>query len=150
WMMTSLTRTEGGYVIVTGAGLLASIIVMFPTAFCAGMTLPLATQALTSRGYGEASIGRVYAANTAGCILGAAFATHVGMEVLAAKAPTGAGALLDIAMGFLVLAAAAPALRPPRLVGTLAATCVAAAVVFYLAPLDLLRMASGVYRTGRF
>jgi len=42
------------------------MIVMFPTAFCAGMTLPLATHVLTARGFGEASIGRVYGANTAG------------------------------------------------------------------------------------
>ena len=60
----------------------ASIAVMFPTAFCAGMTLPLATHALTSRGHGEAAIGRVYGANTAGCILGTYFATHLGMEAL--------------------------------------------------------------------
>jgi hypothetical protein len=68
---------------VTLAGMAASMLVMFPTAFCAGMTLPLATHALTSRGHGEASIGRVYAANTAGCIAGAAFATHLGMELSA-------------------------------------------------------------------
>jgi predicted membrane-bound spermidine synthase len=150
WMMSSLARSDGGYVIYTAAGLLASIVVMFPTAFCAGMTLPLATQSLTSRGYGEASIGRVYAANTAGCILGAVFATHVGMELLGVKGLTGVGALLDIAMAFLVLAAVSVSARPRRLAGVLAAACAAAAVVFYMAPLDLLRMASGVYRTGSF
>jgi predicted membrane-bound spermidine synthase len=69
-MMLATARTDGGYTLTTLAGLLASMAVMFPTAFCAGMSLPLATHALTSRGHGEAAIGRVYGANTAGCILG--------------------------------------------------------------------------------
>ena len=80
------------------------MIVMFPTAFCAGMTLPLATHALTSRGLGEASIGKVYGANTAGCIVGAAFATHVGMEAFGVKGLTGLGAFLDVGVAALVIA----------------------------------------------
>ena len=64
WMMRATARTDAGYTLTTLAGLGASMAVMFPTAFCAGMTLPLATHALTSRGHGEAAIGRVYGANT--------------------------------------------------------------------------------------
>lgn len=148
WMMASTSRTDGGYVLTTFSGFVASMMVMFPAAFCAGMALPLATQALTSRGLGEASIGRVYGANTAGCILGAVFATHVGMELAGVKGLTGIGAALDIAMGALVLLVAG-ALRT-RVAGAAALVAVAGVAVFAVARLDTLRMSSGVYRHGDF
>ena len=129
WMMASTSRTDGGYVLTTFSGFVASLVVMFPAAFCAGMTLPLATQALTSRGHGEASIGRVYGANTAGCIVGAIFATHIGMELAGVKGLTGIGAALDVAVGVLVLAAAG-ALRT-RMAAAGAVAVAAGAVAFH-------------------
>jgi predicted membrane-bound spermidine synthase len=148
WITRSTSHTDGGYVIATFVGFVASLLVMFPAAFCAGMTLPLATHALTSRGRGEASIGRVYAANTGGCILGAIFATHVGMELAGVKGLTGIGAALDVAMGVLVLFVAG-ALRT-RMAAGAAAVAVAAVAVFGAAKLDTFRMSSGVYRYGNF
>lgn len=149
WLMSSTARTDGGYVLTTVAGLLASMLVMFPTAFCAGMTLPLATHALTSRGLGEASIGRVYGANTAGCIVGAAFATHVGMELAGVKGLTGLGALLDAGVGILLLVAAAGRARLRALAGMAVILAIGIAI-FATSSLDLLRMSSGVYRLGMF
>ena len=148
WIAGATSRTDGGYVLTTFSGFIASSVVMFPAAFCAGMTLPLATHVLTSRGHGEASIGRVYGANTAGCIVGAVFATHVGMELAGIKGLTGIGALLDVAMGALVLAAAGT-LRT-RTAGALALVVVAGTAVFAAARLDTMRMSSGVYRQGSF
>jgi spermidine synthase len=148
WVSRATSRTDGGYVLTTFSGFLASCVVMFPAAFCAGMTLPLATHVLTSRGHGEASIGRVYGANTAGCIAGAIFATHVGMELAGIKGLTGIGALLDVAMGALVLAAAG-ALRT-RMAGALALVVVAGTAVYAAARMDTMRMSSGVYRQGSF
>jgi hypothetical protein len=104
WTLTAVARTDAGYGLLNAAGLLASMMVMLPTAFCAGMTLPLATHALTRRGHGEASIGRIYGANTAGCILGAAFTTHVGMELLGIRNLTGLGALIDVGVAIAILA----------------------------------------------
>ncbi len=150
WMMHAVARTDGGYVLNTLGGLGASMVVMFPAAFCAGMTLPLATYALTSRGFGESSIGKVYAANTAGCIVGAIFATHVGMEMMGVKGLTGAGALIDLAVGVLIYFAGRQGVRPARLGLGVAAAGFAVVVAFYAAPLDLLRMSSGVYRYGAF
>ena len=149
WTMAAAARNDEGYVLTTLAGFVASSVVMFPSAFCAGISLPLATQVLTGRGSGERSIGRVYGANTAGCILGAAFATHVGMELFGMKGLTGAGALLD------ALAAIAALVVAGRGIGRLAvASAVALAVLglgaFFTAQLDLHRMSSGVYRQGFF
>ena len=148
WMIASTSRTDGGYVLTTIAGFAASLLVMFPSAFCAGMTLPLATQALTARGHGEASIGRVYAANTAGCIAGAIFATHAGMELAGVKGLTGAGATLDLAMGLLVLVVGG-ALRT-RMAPASAIAALAGIALFAGAHMDTLRMSSGVYRYGDF
>jgi spermidine synthase len=148
WVMAATSRTDGGYVLTTFSGFLASMLVMFPAAFCAGMTLPLATHALTSRGYGEASIGRVYGANTAGCILGAILATHVGMELAGVKGLTGIGAALDVAVGVLVLVVAG-ALRT-RMAAAAGVVAAAGVALFSAAHLDTLRMSSGVYRLGQF
>ncbi|HEX5128155.1 MAG TPA: hypothetical protein VFV90_00330, partial [Usitatibacter sp.] len=150
WTLAAAARTDQGYAIVTLASLAASMAVMLPTAFCAGMTLPLATHALTRRGHGEATVGRVYAANTAGCIAGAAFATHVGMEALGVKNLTGLGALIDVGVALLVLAAGLEAVRRRKALAVGAAAALAGAVAFIAVPLDLLRMSSGVFRFGHF
>ncbi|MDQ3026727.1 MAG: spermidine synthase [Pseudomonadota bacterium] len=150
WMMKAVARTDEGYVLSTIAGLAVSMLVMFPAAFCAGMTLPLATHVLTSRGLGESAIGRVYGANTAGCILGAAFATHFGMESFGVKGVTGMGALLDVAAGALVLALTMPTAQRQRAAVPAAVALAVGLAGFITADLDLHRMASGIYRHGQF
>lgn len=150
WVMVATARTAEGYAVYNVAGLAASMIVMFPTAFCAGMALPLATRALTRRGFGEASIGRVYAANTAGCIAGAVFATHVGLEWLGVKNLTGLGALLDVGAALAVLAVGLEAAQRARALGAGSAVVALCAAGFATIHLDLLRMGSGVFRYGYF
>ena len=152
WLMHGIERSDPGYTLITVAGLVASMVVMFPTAFCAGMTLPLATNALISRGFGESSIGKVYGANTAGCIVGAAFTTHVGMELLGLKGLTGLGATLDVLMGVALVAlvpAVSPGWRKPALAGLVVAAVVAT-VSFFSVELDPLKMSSGIFRYGIF
>ncbi len=150
WVILASARTDEGYAVYNVASMVASMVVMLPTAFCAGMTLPLATRALTRREFGEASIGRVYAANTAGCIFGATFATHVGMEWLGLKNLTGLGALLDVAAAFAILATGIEGVRRLRAMaagGAVAAVCGAGFATIHL---DQLRMGSGVFRFGVF
>ncbi|MBL0140509.1 MAG: hypothetical protein IPP91_00130 [Betaproteobacteria bacterium] len=149
WTMRAVAPTAEGYVMMNVSGLVASMMVMFPAAFCAGMTLPLATNALLVRRHGEASIGRIYGANTAGCIVGAAFATHVGMEAFGVKGLTGLGAIADLAMAAAVFAIG---MRINiRTAFAAAAAVAAAAVAMYAASdLDELKMASGVFRYGTF
>lgn len=150
WVMSGLAFTDAGYTLLTAAGLVASMLVMFPTAFCAGMTLPLATHALMRRGHGERAIGAVYGANTLGCIVGATLTTHVGMELLGVKGLTGLGAVLDICVGavFALFLADAGARRMP--LARIGASIAVGLVALSLVDLDLLRMASGVFRSGRF
>ena len=149
WTMAATARSDGGYTILMASSMLASMAVMLPTAICAGMTLPVATYALTRRGFGEASIGRVYGANTAGCILGAAFATHVGMEALGVKGLTGLGALLDVGVAALVYFAMA-GLRGVRGFAPAAIVLALAGAVYFTTEMDLVKMSSGVFRHGVF
>ena len=149
WAMRAVSPTTEGYVLLNVSGLVASMMVMFPAAFCAGMTLPLATNALLVRRHGEASIGRIYGANTAGCIVGAAFATHIGMEAFGVKGLTGLGAIADLAMAAAVFAIGMRINLRTAFAGV--ATLVAAAGAIYVSSeLDELKMASGVFRYGIF
>ena len=66
---------------------LIALAVMLPATFLAGMTLPLFTHVLLSKGAGEKAIGRIYAANTLGAIVGVMFAIHVGLPLLGLKSP---------------------------------------------------------------
>ena len=150
WIQGAVARTDGGYVIANYAALLASIAVMFPTAFCAGMTLPLATHALARRGAGEGSIGRIYGANTAGCIVGAVFATHVGMEALGLKNLTGLGALVDIGAAIALLLVGVEPARRMRTLAPIAVAGIAGVIAFAASSWDALRMHSGIYRYGAF
>jgi len=150
WMLLATARTDQGYGVVNAAGMIASMIVMLPTAFCAGMTLPLATQALTRRGHGETSIGRIYGANTAGCIAGAAFATHLGMELMGVKNLTGLGAFIDVAVAMAILAVGLERTRRSKALAVAGGAVLAGAIAFAAIDLDLLKMSSGVFRFGHF
>jgi len=59
------------------ATLLATFVLLFPVAFCFGMTFPTAAKCLVARDRIGASLGRLYAANTLGNILGASAAGFV-------------------------------------------------------------------------
>ena len=149
WMMGGIESSRAGYTLITFFGQFASMLVMFPAAFMAGMTLPVATNVLLARGVGEASIGKVYSANTAGCIFGAFFATHVGMEMLGLKGLTGFGAALDIGVAMLAVAAFNPQARArAALAAVVLAACGTA--VYASVTFDQLKMASGVFRHGYF
>ena len=140
--MQALQRNEAGYVSFNLVSHAIAVAVMFPAAFCAGMTLPLITAALLRRGAGERSIGRVYAANTAGAIAGVALAVHVGLPVLGLKGLILAGAIVDLALGVVLLGRTAAGVRA-------AIACAAlVALIGFGVSLDAHRMASGVYRFG--
>ncbi len=149
WLVNNLSKDGTGYALFNLASHGIAAVIMIPTAFLAGMTLPLLTYTLMRQGHGEKSIGSVYAANTFGAIVGVFFATHVGMPLLGLKGLLLTGAALDVALGIVLIwwfreqlaphwATAATALGLGILAFTLAA-----------GPMDLSRLSSGVYRTGK-
>jgi len=145
-LMQGLARTEVGYLLFNLAGQGIAAFIMLPATFCAGMTLPLITVALLRDGAGESAIGKVYAANTLGAIAGVLFAVHVGLPSLGLKGTLFVGALVDVALGFLLLRRS---VVDPR---TLVAAAAASAAVFlplaFEFELDANKMTAGVFRHG--
>ena len=139
-----LARSESGYWAFNLVSHGLCLAIMFPAAFCAGMTLPLITASLLRRGAGERAIGQVYAVNTAGAIVGVLVAVHLGFGVLGLKGLITAGAAVDLALGVALLRAAGARLP---VAATVSALAVAGVVLFV--QLDAHRMSSGVYRDGR-
>jgi len=103
-LMTGLARNDTGYALFNLSGAGIALLVMLPATFCAGMTLPLITGAALRRGAGESAIGRVYAANTLGSIVGVVLAVHIGLPQLGLKFTLLAGCLVDAALGIALLA----------------------------------------------
>ncbi|PYP49548.1 MAG: spermidine synthase, partial [Gemmatimonadetes bacterium] len=152
WISTLIgvfPKTSAGYVGFTIARYAICLAVMLPATFCAGMTLPLITRILYRDGR-EAAIGEVYAANTAGSIVGVQLAGLVLLPVLGLKLLLIAGAALDVAIGLLLMYVALPRRTASR-TPTLATIVIASILVFFGASrvrFDRSLLSSGVYRFG--
>jgi predicted membrane-bound spermidine synthase len=150
WMaglMQVLEKTDSGYARFSLASHAIALVVMLPTTFMAGMTLPLFTYVLLKRGGGEASIGRIYAANTVGAIVGVLFAVHIGFPRLGLKNLIVFGAILDVGLGLVLLSRASGDRRRSLTFGA-AAAVLALALALGVTNLDPRLLASGVYRLG--
>jgi len=147
WLISSAARNEGGFVLFSLTSTAIALAVMLPATICAGMTLPLITYRLLRSPEGERALGRVYAVNTLGSIVGVAIAVHVLMPLVGVKATLLTGCAIDVALGLALLSLAAPRAawrsRWPALAG-------AAALLFFALAVDddPRRSASGVFRTG--
>lgn len=149
WLMAGLPRDDQGYLLFNIASSAMAMAIMVPVTFCAGMTLPLITFILFARGQGEQAIGRVYAVNTAGAILGVMLAVHIGLPLLGLKGLLAAGAILDIALGLAIWWLRQRELRAPAPGAVTGGIIVAAAALFLVTDMDRYAMASGVYRGGK-
>lgn len=152
WMaaiLSALQRNDSGYHVFTLLSHGIALAIMVPTTFLAGMTLPLFTHVLMRGRSGERAIGRVYAANTFGAIVGVLLAVHVLLPALGLKALIAIAAALDIVLGVALLARRAPAYHRsrPALQGALVGA-LALAIVLGGVQLDPRRLVSGVYRHG--
>jgi len=144
-----LTRTETGYTAFNLASHGLALLVMLPATFCAGMTLPLMTYALFREGFGEQSIGSIYAANTVGAIIGVVLSVHVLISLIGVKGLIVAGAALDIVLGIVLLGMFTRQHDKPLLGRAVAIGPAAILIAVFGINLDPGKMASGVYRHGR-
>ena len=103
WLMRVIVRSAEGYGLYSVASAVIAVLVMFPAAFFAGMTLPLLTLALLRQGRGEKVIGQVYAFNTVGAIVGVLAAVHVLMPLLGLKYALLVAAVVDVGLGVWLL-----------------------------------------------
>jgi predicted membrane-bound spermidine synthase len=144
------TPTEQGYVGFNLVSHAIAMLVMIPTTFFCGMTLPIMTHVLIRSGTGERAIGAIYAWNTAGAIAGVVLAVHVLMPAIGVKGVVLCGAALHVLLGVVYLSKSSSQPSTFRL-ATWPAVFGAAAVVAAagLVQLDPDRLTSGVFRTGR-
>ena len=103
YLIQSLTKTEGGYFLFNLGSHVISLLIMLPATFMAGMTLPLITFTLLKWNQGEASIGRVYAFNTVGAIMGILLVVNIAMPVIGTRGLIVAGAVIDLAVGLFLI-----------------------------------------------
>ena len=154
-LLSTFARTDAGYTGFTLARYGICLAVMLPATFCAGMTLPLITRILLTGGVGERAIGAVYAWNTLGSILGVVLGGLVLLPLVGLKTMLVAGAVLDMAIGVVLLAragrSAAGVVRAgTRRLAVAAAlgTVAVAALAMGTARFDEGLLVSGVFRSG--
>ena len=148
-MMDVLPKTETGYALFSLGSAGISLLVMFPAAFFAGMTLPLFTMALLRKGWGESSIGRIYAANTLGAIIGVALAVHVLIPLLGLRLAITLAAVADILLGIVLLRLYAQDVARRSYGLAVAASVLVLSGSLVLGKLDPRALASGVFRNGQ-
>jgi predicted membrane-bound spermidine synthase len=149
WLMQALAKTDSGYSVFNLGTATIAIAIMLPAAFFAGTTLPLFTVALLRSGQGERSIGRVYAWNTLGSIVGVFAAIHLLIPNLGLKLSLCIAALVDMGVGLVLLRMHASNRRDMFRFGIGAALVAAALIVAVRIPFDPMTVASGVFRHGR-
>lgn len=145
---TTVQSNDGGYTLFTLFSYSLCFLLMLPATFCAGMTLPLITSILLRSEGGEAAIGRVYAANTVGAILGILFAVHVVMPNFGLRQVVIAGVLVDFLLGMFLLARSGMVWGPPQR-AAFAAFVVLATFILVAVRFDPHITGSGVYRVGK-
>ena len=144
--LRAITSSDEGYVVFQLVKAVLCIAVMFPAAFMAGMTLPMITNILVRRHAGESQIGKVYALNTVGGIIGVLIAVHLLMPFVGVKLVIVIGGMLDFLLGVWILRRNQWMLTPVSL-GVIAFSVVV--IVFASLPrFDPALLASGVYRPG--
>ncbi|WP_187265909.1 spermine synthase [Alkalisalibacterium limincola] len=148
WLVDALPPTDEGYALFTVGSAIIALLIMFPAAFFAGMTLPLFTMALLRRGEGERSIGRVYAANTLGAIVGVMAVVHLLIPLMGVRMAVTMAALGDALLGLYLLRFVATPVVGRRWGAVVACTAAMLVVSLVLGQPDPLRQASGVFRTG--
>jgi predicted membrane-bound spermidine synthase len=163
----ALTRTDAAYTAFNAVSHMIAMAVMLPSAIFAGMSLPLITTELLRRGAGESAIGRVYAWNTLGAIIGVAVAVHIGLVLLGLSRLIVVAALVDVIAAALIATKLVPRQPPssapsdassppsaPARAARASLFAVATGGAALLAALlfvrfDALTLASGVYRDGK-
>ncbi|KMQ52930.1 Spermidine synthase [Chitinispirillum alkaliphilum] len=146
--MNALERNEQGYLFFNIISHVICLIVMLPSTICAGMVIPLVTHLLYKKGFGEQTIGKVYAVNTFGGIVGVIMAIWILMPLFGLRLLISLGGTLDIMIGMYVLYTFTET-RDGFLKTALSPVCVV--IVFStlaFGKIDPILMASGVFRYG--
>lgn len=146
WLLKALAPSAQGYVMYEIATAVIAMVIMLPAAFFAGMTLPLFTAALLKRGAGERAVGQVYAANTLGAIVGVIAVVHLLIPHLGVSLSVAVAAMVDLAVGLLLLHSLSPFAQPLFAAGS--AGLAVLAIVLRVGLPEQRVMAAGVFRSS--
>jgi spermidine synthase len=147
WLLAMLTRDAAGYTLFNLSGQAIAFLVMLPATICAGMALPLMIKLMQTENNSGESIGNIYAADTAGGIIGVLLAFHLLLPLAGLKFTLIIAGAMDVLLGlffFRYLKKAAG--KPLKLLGWSSMAVILFTLVF-VSP-DPLKMASGVFRYG--
>jgi predicted membrane-bound spermidine synthase len=132
---------------------LLCLLIMLPATFCAGMTLPLLTHVMLKRGQSEAIVGKVYALNTLGAIVGAVAAGLILMPIVGLKGVIVLGALFDMLLGLALLRNEITSGRAARLASRLLPSAALGSLLMLgfglIYPVDPMVLTATVFRRGR-
>lgn len=146
-LLNALAAEDAGYRLFNVARYALCLVIMLPSTFLAGVTLPLITRSLVVGGKGERAIGMVYGINTLGSITGVVLAGLVLMPLIGVKLLLTQGAVLDMAIGVLLLRIASSS-EPERRFAVVTVGAMVVVVLYTVVgvPLDHNLLSSGVYR----
>jgi predicted membrane-bound spermidine synthase len=148
-LIAAFSPSDAGYTGYTIARYALCLAIMLPATVCAGMTLPLITRILLGLRTGERAIGAVYGWNTLGSIAGVILGGLVLLPAVGLHALLILGALVDMAVGIVLLRRAGVGRPAGRLVPlAVGATLAVAVVAWGGVRFDRVLLSSGVYRSG--
>jgi spermidine synthase len=149
FVMAALSKSDQGYVLFNIFSDAICMLVMLPSTICAGMVLPLIVHFFYRSGRGEENVGRVYAINTFGGIIGVIAAVWILMPFVGVRFLVTIGALIDMGIGLYVLFNFKE-LQESRLRTFLPALAIAVTIVTVaFGRIDPILMSSGVFRNGK-
>jgi len=148
YFIKGLAKTSQGYGLFNILSHGLCMIIMLPATICAGMTLPIIIFYLISRGHGEGSIGKIYATNTLGSIVGVLLGVQLIMPVLGLKSVIVIGASIDILLGIFLLGITLSKFGKVRwlVMGMVSLVVILVSSLFF--KLDPIKMTSSVYSAG--
>ncbi|MCO7223826.1 fused MFS/spermidine synthase [Pleionea sp. CnH1-48] len=147
-VISGLAQTNEGYVIYNVVSKLLYLLVMFPTTFLAGMTLPLVTKVLLKSELKRKAVGYVYSVNTLGSILGVLMAVYLLMPLIGLKGALFFGAFLDITLGAALIFMLIRKNRSNFSFGSVYAAAACLVAIYVTVDVDQRQLASGVFRHG--
>jgi predicted membrane-bound spermidine synthase len=151
WILQVLNRNvDSAYSLYNFTSAAISMAVMFPAAFFAGMTLPLFTLTLLRKNIGEKAIGRVYAVNTLGAIVGVVLTIYWLIPLLGLRLSLWSAAAVDVVLGLALLGVVWREKKSGiRKIAFVAIGCVSVLLFSVFATkFNLALMSSGVFRHG--
>jgi len=148
WLIAASRPSSEGYSLYLFGSAAISLVVVTPAAFFAGMTLPLMTAAVMGKGHGTDKIGKMYAANTIGAIVGVFLTIHLFVPLMGVRLSLILAALIDVFLGVVLLRLYSESVTKSAYFGSLIAAVFALVIAQTAGRVTPEQQASGVYRGG--